>query len=272
MAENNRDIPENLSPEEAQLAKTVVSCFLESTVISTTAAFITYKGTRNYINKSKSSSLKSWGTFVNISTAFIAFSAARSMYGKVCIKRVENLPPSLYKDRILQQFKDPVGIKSSEGMNDTWKTIQKRLEEKRNLQSGNLDVKNSGDATSFSVHQKMDTNTQDNHDHQVHNEPSFDTHKAHSTKSQNEFDYSRTNKPAAENDQQQNFDYSTHSSHAKSQSDNLKSNNPVIPVNETNQDISSTLSGQGSKVQNELDFSKPKVMRRNKYGDIIEDA
>ena len=214
MTENNTDALQNLSPEETQLAKTVVKCFFETSVLSSTAAFIAFKGTGNYINKSTSSTLKSWSTLVKFSTAFIAFSAARRMYGKVCIKRVESLPPSAYKEKILQNFKNPRDM-DNDNVTSIKKTIQETKENFQQGFSGSNKLENS--VLNPTINEETDNKTED-----VGNDPQQDFDHAkttHSSKTHNEFDYSKKFKP---------------------------------PVHESN--------------------SKPLSSRRNKYGDIIEDA
>jgi len=97
--------PKNLSPQERDVANTVLRCLFESIAVSTGSGYIAFRQTGNYISTKGTPTMKSWGSVIKFGVGFFAFSLVRSMYGKgVCLPRVKNLPPSPIKDQVLKIF------------------------------------------------------------------------------------------------------------------------------------------------------------------------
>lgn len=97
--------PKNLTPQEKEVANSVLRCLLESTIVSGGTGYLAFKLAGNYISTKGNATMKSWSSVIKFGVAFGAFSTARSIYGRgVCLPRVRSLPPSPIKDEVMKIF------------------------------------------------------------------------------------------------------------------------------------------------------------------------
>ena len=97
--------PKNLTPQEKEVANSVLRCLLESTIVSGGTGYLAFKLAGNYISTKGNATMKSWSSVIKFGVAFGAFSTARSIYGRgVCLPRVRSFPPSPIKDEVMKIF------------------------------------------------------------------------------------------------------------------------------------------------------------------------
>lgn len=97
--------PKNLTPQEKEVANSVLRCLLESTIVSSGTGYLAFKLAGNYISTKGNATMKSWSSVIKFGVAFGAFTTARSIYGRgVCLPRVRSLPPSPIKDEVMKIF------------------------------------------------------------------------------------------------------------------------------------------------------------------------
>ena len=97
-----------LTDEERSVANTVGRCLLENIALSGGSGYLAFKQTGNYIAAKGTPTMKSWASVIKFGAGFFAFSLVRSMYGRgVCLPRVQRLPPSTLRDRILEGLQGP---------------------------------------------------------------------------------------------------------------------------------------------------------------------
>lgn len=97
--------PKNLSPQDKTVANTVVGCLFESIGISLGSGYLAFRQAGSYIASRGSPKMKSWGTIIKFGVGFFTFSLVRNMYGRgVCLPRVERLPPSPMREKLLAVF------------------------------------------------------------------------------------------------------------------------------------------------------------------------
>ena len=196
-----------LTDEEKSVANTVGRCLLENIALSGGSAYLAFRQTGKYIAAKGTPTMKSWASVIKFGAGFFTFSLVRSMYGRgVCLPRVQRLPPSTLRDKILEGFQQ--GPKTS-------------------------GFGNSGD--------------------QLKNTPSF------SLTSE-----SSVNDAVSINTAEDEIDVNNHETD--------------VPIKSLDVDINNHSSLKGQDFDYSRSYNLPpeegtsKVVRRNKYGDIIEDV